>query len=378
MRVCFITSELTPTHGWGRHSLDLIRHLIDAGVRAVAITPVGDDGGGLPLDAHHPILPSPADGRRWFTPRSLLKIPAVHRAARNCDLIHCLVEPYAPMAALAAWGKPLIITAHGSYSPLSIQRRLIGPLFRWAHRRADAIICVSGFTASRLRPLLPDAPITVIRNGVHWQEFAKSAPAPPIKSRPLLIGVGAVKPRKGYDLVIEALPKVREKYPGARYVIIGNTDWQPEYVESLLERARELGVDDAVELAGRVSAETLRGYYHHADLFVMTPVEAGKKFEGFGLVYLEAGAAGLPVIGTYGSGAEDAIEHGVNGLLVPPGDPQALANAITRVLDDRELARRLGKGGQSRAMASGWDNVASRTIELYGSCVSAKLPEADA
>jgi phosphatidylinositol alpha-1,6-mannosyltransferase len=109
----------------------------------------------------------------------------------------------------------------------------------------------------------------------------------------------------------------------------------------------------------------LRGWYQHADVFALPSLTVGEKFEGFGLVFLEASACGLPVIGTTGSGVAEAVRDGETGLLVPQNDVPALADAITRVLTDADLRARLGTAGRAYAETQDWAQVAARVVTVY-------------
>ncbi len=254
-------------------------------------------------------------------------------------------------------GKPLVITAHGTYLPQALRRRSVGWLFAVAARRAT-VVCVSAYTEAQVRKALPGARTAVIHNGVHWRRFAAPAPAPGPRRGPVILGVGQIKARKGYHVVAEAMQAVRRTHPGAEYVIIGDAEAAPDL-------AARLRATPGVRLLGRVDDETLRAWYHHADLFALTPITVREKFEGFGLVYLEAGAAGLPAVAARGSGAEEAVLHEETGLLAPQNDPDATAAAILRLLDDDALRARLGQGARRRAEAHGWDRVAEQVLALY-------------
>ncbi len=153
--------------------------------------------------------------------------------------------------------------------------------------------------------------------------------------------------RKGIEVVIRAMPRVLEAVPDAIYLVVG-TGPQRGKLERL---ASESGLEGRVVFVGRVSDEELLYYYGACDLFVLlsrTLADKGE-MEGFGIVFLEAGACGKPVIGGKGGGTSEAIEDGVTGLLVDPLDVNEIAGTIVRVLVDGELARRLGENGRKRA-----------------------------
>ncbi len=362
MRVAFLTPELDPGYGWARYALELASALGAQGVEVVALT---QPGARIPAEAHvaaaHPVLARLVPRVHLFLPRSLIGLLAVRRALRGCDLAHVIAEPYALLGALAAGPRALVVTAHGTYLPQTAQRRLVGALYRWAYRRA-ALIAVSDYTAARVREALPGAPVTVIKNGVHFDRFQRLAPAP-AKRGPTILATGGVKPRKGTLQLVEALARVRERIPDAQLVVTGASD--PGYPALVQQAIHRLGLHDAVHLVGLIPEEALRGWYQHADVFALPSQNVGQKFEGFGLVFLEASASGLPVVGTRGSGVEEAVIEGETGLLVDQGDVPALADAITRLLLDADLRARLGEAGRAYARTQDWREVAARVRALY-------------
>jgi phosphatidylinositol alpha-1,6-mannosyltransferase len=161
---------------------------------------------------------------------------------------------------------------------------------------------------------------------------------------------------------------VRQQIPGVQCVILGSLNTRSGYIACVKAAIAELGLTDCVHLLGRVSDETLLGWYGAADVFVLPSINDGWKFEGYGLVHMEASAAGLPVIGTTECGAADAIDDGVTGLLVPQsGIAEALPGAILSILSDPARARRMGDAGRARAQRQTWDHVAQQMIALYES-----------
>ena len=177
-----------------------------------------------------------------------------------------------------------------------------------------------------------------------WREFERP---------PLLDGAP--------DYTAGRLAEAHAQLPGflERLHAIDRTGWS---VEQQVER---YGLRDCVHLVGMISDEELRGWYQHADVFALPSLNVGKRFEGFGLVFLEASAAGLPVIGTRGSGIEEAIIEGQTGLLVDQDDVGALAASITRVLGDEALRARLGAAGRAYAQTQDWSVIARDVAAVY-------------
>ncbi len=162
---------------------------------------------------------------------------------------------------------------------------------------------------------------------------------------PVLLTVARLVDNKGIDNVIRALPLIQQRLPRCRYIVAGDGSLGTE----LREMAGRLGLGHAVSLVGHVSNHVRSDLYEAADLYVLTS-RLGRlnEIEGFGISLLEANARGLAVIGSRVGGIPDAVEDGVNGLLVPPDDPPALAQAVWRLFAEPNLRSQLAHGGQQR------------------------------
>jgi glycosyltransferase involved in cell wall biosynthesis len=162
---------------------------------------------------------------------------------------------------------------------------------------------------------------------------------------PLLVFVGQIRPRKGPQILIEALPAIRERHPSARAIFVGPDH---DFVPELRRLAAGLGVADALEFVGAVPDEDLPGYYGAADVFIfptMTTIEC------LGLSFVQAMFVGTPVIATRIAGAPEVIRDGHDGFLVEPGDAQALAQRVEQVLDlPPEARKKVGRRGRERAV----------------------------
>jgi phosphatidyl-myo-inositol dimannoside synthase len=229
-------------------------------------------------------------------------------------------------------------------------------LAAYAARHADASIAVSSYTASLLAGVgVAPAAITLIPPGVDLPSDPGSLPA----EHPTVVTVARLAARyKGHDVLLGALVRIRERVPDVQWVVIGDGPLRPE-LEAL---ARSLGVADRVRFLRSVSDEERNAWLRRATVFAMPSrlPGGGLAGEGFGIAYLEAGAYGKPVVAGNVGGAVDAVLDGVTGLLVDPTDAVALADAITQLLLDRELARRLGEAGAVRARELSWPVIAGR------------------
>lgn len=364
LRVCVATWELQPDSGWGRYSLGLCRGLREHGVDVVVLTDrrtnVAEQARGLAVVA---CLSSPL-GPLDRPIASVWNALQLARHARGADLVHFFVEPYA-LAAVGGLPWPYVVTIHGTYgvSPLR-GNAVLRAAFGRCLRRAAAVVCVSRFTRSRMAEALPLGNLVVVNNGLELPRPSEGSANGAVDGDPVLLGVGALKPRKGYHVVIEALPRIRERYPNVHYYAVGD-DGDRRYVSSLRRCIQRLGLERHVTLTGRVDESRLEALYRRADLFVLTPVNSGAAFEGFGLAYLEANAYEKPLVGSRDCGAEDAIVDGVNGLLAAQADSAEVADRVLRILDDRDLAVEMGRRGREMALARDWARVAEEYVALY-------------
>jgi phosphatidylinositol alpha-1,6-mannosyltransferase len=177
---------------------------------------------------------------------------------------------------------------------------------------------------------------------------------------------------KGHDVVLRALPSVVANIPNLTYVIVGGGDDRPR-LEGL---AQELGLSQHVVFTGEVTDSELAALYQRSEVFLLPARTVINKFdakgEGFGIVFLEAMAFGKPVIGpNYGAPVE-LIQHGKSGLLVDPGDPASVAEALLSILTTPDLAREMGKVGSEWVRRRySYDSFRERLREALTACTTA-------
>jgi phosphatidylinositol alpha-1,6-mannosyltransferase len=232
-------------------------------------------------------------------------------------------------------------------------------LAAFAAREAHAVIAVSSYTSRLVTELDPARPsparLRIIPPGVDLP----SDPSPQATDRPTFVTIARLEDRyKGHDVLIRAMALVRAKVPDVEWIVIGDGPLRGD-LEAL---TRSCGVADSVRFLGAVTDEERNFWLRRADLLAMLSRLPGRGLagEGFGIVYLEAGAYGKPVVAGNVAGAVDAVVDGETGLLVDPIDHLAVADAITRLLLDPELARRLGGAGAERAQSFAWPVIAGR------------------
>jgi phosphatidylinositol alpha-1,6-mannosyltransferase len=271
----------------------------------------------------------------------------------------------------------LLLSGHvvASIAFLEMRRVLRVPLVQYVHadefrvrervaaravRGADATIAVSRYTREMALAAGADARrVHVIHPGVDLPAESSAQR----DGRPTLLTVASfISPRKGHDVILRALPLIRDSVPDVLWVAIGDGPLRPE-----IERdAGAAGLEDSVEFLGRVDDRERNHWLDQAHVFCMPSrvPDVGTGGEGFGIVYLEAGAHGMPVIGGRVAGALDAVIDGETGLLVDPADHTAVAAAAIELLYDRGRAERLGANGRRNAEEHAWPRIGARIEAL--------------
>jgi phosphatidylinositol alpha-1,6-mannosyltransferase len=236
---------------------------------------------------------------------------------------------------------------------------------------AHHVVVVSRFTAGVVAELLGEAGrgrIRLIENGVDISRFRPLPRSPDLVA---LYGLGGcfvfvsvcrLLEKKGIDQAIRAFVRVVEAFPDSRYLVVGDGP----YRGALEALAASCGVAEKVTFAGAVAEDDLVDHYVLGDVFVMPNRRLPNgDTEGFGLVFLEANACGLPVIAGSDGGAIDAVRHGVNGLLVDGHAVDAIADAMLELRRDPELRARLREGGMAAAAAADWRHKAQAFLALF-------------
>jgi len=203
----------------------------------------------------------------------------------------------------------------------------------------------------------------VIPNGVDpkWLEYSDSGLEARTTGRdgPILLTVARIHPSKGLDTLISAMKILTEKVRGITLVVVGPPGDQG-YESMLRHRVKVLGLEQFVQFAGQVPHRDMPSFYSRCDVFVLPSIHESQP-----IALLEAMAFGRPVVATDLPGVREILEQGKAGILVPPGDPARLADAIGRILTDERLALQLGQAGRSIARTRDWNRIAMDLEEFY-------------
>lgn len=272
------------------------------------------------------------------------------------DVVHAH-EPLVPSAAMAATLSarvPVVGTFH-AHAERSMLFDVAAPALRPVWRRLAVRVAVSETAASFVSSRMGDREVRVIPNGVELAAFEGAAPATDVPPGRRILWVNRLDPQKGFPVAVRAFERLAPEVPDAVLVVAGDGADRGA-VDGLAPAIRE-----RVVMLGTVSRDDLPGYLAAAEVFVSAAVGQ----ESFGLVLVEAMAAGVPVVATGIPGYRDVVDDGVNGLLVPPRDAAALAGALGRVLGQPDLAKRLAESGRAAARRYDWDLVAAELEAVY-------------
>jgi phosphatidylinositol alpha-1,6-mannosyltransferase len=349
-RVLVVTNDFPPrVGGVQQYEWNVVRHLPPDRVMVLAPNWLGwkEHDAGQPFE----IRRWPA---RFMWPtldleRRVRSLAAAHRA----DVV--LFGQGLPLSllgpGLAERGIPYAVLTHGVELWMARSpgvRRLLST----ALAGARAVTAVSGYTAQAIEPAMPpNVPLTLLPPAVDEQRFTPDADGLAIRDRhglgerPVVLCVSRLVHRKGQDVLIGGMELLGSLVPAATLVIVGDGPYRPK----LEEMARQ-APPGSVVFTGEVPDEDLPAHYSASDVFAM-PCRSrwgGLEVEGFGIVFLEAAAAGKPSVAGRSGGAAEAVVDGETGLLVEGAEPKAVALAVSRLLADRDRAAAMGSAGRAR------------------------------
>jgi phosphatidyl-myo-inositol dimannoside synthase len=312
--------------------------------------------------------------------RFLLPTPALARhvdaLAREIDAGIVFVDPMLPLGHLVPRlaARPIIVIAHGA--EITVYGRLPGtaPLARRVLRHATGLVAAGQYPSEQAaRVAGHSVPTLVIPPGVDPERFRPRDAAARAATRtrfgfdadaPLVLGVSRLVPRKGFDVLLDAV----EGLDGVQVAIAGTGRDEAR----LARRVARLG--GRARLLGRVSDADLPDLYASADVFAMLCRDrwAGLEAEGFGIVFLEAAACGVPAVAGRSGGADEAVVDGVTGVVVEPRDVAAVRVALDRLLGDEVLRARLGAAARRRVVEEhSYDRLAAGLARLAGGDLAA-------
>ena len=275
------------------------------------------------------------------------------------DIVH-VHEPLSPstsMLAVLYAPAPIVATFHAYIENHTVPGQLytaVAPLLRPVWNRVDFRIAVSQAARWSVGSRMGSERFEIVPNGANVEHFEDAPPAALPAGRKLLF-VGRLEPRKGFRYAVGAFAELADGFPDVQLVVVGDGP-QRALLRRLEPRTRE-----RIHMLGAVTQAALPTFHAASDIFLAPAT--GR--ESFGIVLVEAMAAGLPVVASNLPGYNEVVRPNREALLVPPRNANALAQATASLLDNPGLAARLGQAGRVRARTFAWHLVAARVERIY-------------
>lgn len=299
--------------------------------------------------------------RKWPMLKWLPSVWQLYKNVKKNKIDHILVGQLLPLGT-SAWlvskitGVRYSVIMHGMDFAYAVKNRRKKKMAYLILKDSQAIICGNSYLSELVKNTFGEAlsqKITVVNPGVETSRvFGVKDQVLGLKkkfnleNKLVLLSIGRLVKRKGFDKVIESLPEVLEKNPNLAYVILGNG----EELENLKLGIRDLNLQNKVVFITDANSDDKWAWYDVCDVFIMPARNINGDFEGFGIVYLEANSCGKPVIAGDAGGVRDAVVDGMNGLLADPEDASDIAKTIIKLASDKELRLKLGERGRERAL----------------------------
>lgn len=279
--------------------------------------------------------------------------------ARDCDIIHANWTLSAAAAWASAWihRKPMVVTVQGSDMFQAAKMPLVRELTRAALKKMNKVLALSKALEKEVRSIgVSPERIEIVPNGVDLTRFPAGGP----NREPIILYVASLIERKGPEFLLQAFRGVKQRFPEARLIMIGDGPQRQE----LEKMATALEISDRVEFLGWQTQLKVSEWMRRAKIFTLPSVE-----EGLGVVLLEALASGTVCVGSNVGGIPDVITPEV-GMLVPPKDPESLQIALERILESDGMWQELSTHARRRAEeVYDWDRIASRIRSIYQSAI---------
>jgi phosphatidylinositol alpha-1,6-mannosyltransferase len=363
-RVMLVTNDFPPRVGGIQRTLEaLVRQFPPD--RVTVFAPGDPEAAGFDETAGYPVLRQP-ESFLWPTPAVGRRLRGAVRETGSDVVLFGATSPLGMLGpGLARLGTPYLAAAHGFEYWLSIVPGTHA-LMRHATSRASRVpVMCSEFIARRVRTAVPDrVPVSVLYPGADLEAFRPDLVTADLRERhgigerPLVVCVSRLVARKGQDVLIRAMERIRGRVPEATLLIVGDGPYR-----AALEGLAAAAPAGSVILAGQVSERDLPRYYAVGEVFAMPCRSrlAGLEVEGWGNVFIEAAACGRPVVVGDSGGARESLVDGETGVLVDGSDVHEVADAVAGLLADPARARSMGEAGHARVVRDhAWPRIADR------------------
>jgi glycosyltransferase involved in cell wall biosynthesis len=315
----FVTTSIEPSDGWGRYSYGVVKTFAESNP-CVVITNSKDR---IDSSLNCKVLPINFLGLNAFA--TLRGFSKARKAFAKCELVHGLNEKTIGLLLFLklTTRKRIYLTLHGTYSQINFGNPIVACVKLFTYFRVDGLTSGSQHTVNSLPFRALRKKVTLIPNGVDTKIFTPSQSNNP---RDFFLFVGALKSRKGPDILIEAFAK---SGISSRLVLVGDQS-NRKFLDSLVTRISQLGIEELVEFRESIDDNELLDLYQNAISLVLPARITEDSFEGFPMVIFEANASGTPVITTRGFGADYAILEEANGFLIDQESSEQLSQALNK------------------------------------------------
>jgi glycosyltransferase involved in cell wall biosynthesis len=367
MKIAILSCSAKPTNGYGNITINYCNELYLKKIDFILY---------LPCD-HEVVDEIWSKNIKYSLPRALYSFSSYRiindliydlSEFKGFTLIHSLFTNTSLIIAARASTKfhiPLVAGEQGTYAAIPFLGKVSSYLYRFFIKQASIIIFPSQFTRKTFCNFYGGKDIwsktCVIENGVNFHRFNRSFNQKKIKNK--FVGVGALKERKGFEYAIKAISLAKEKIPNLTYTIIG--EGPAAYRKKLLNLISELNLEDSVKLVGSKSGDELVAEMADCYAYLHTPISQSWIFEGYGIVYSEANALGLPAIGSDSGGVSSAIINGLNGYLAYEADSNDICKKIIHLCSDDSNYNIMSKKSIEVASKLDWSFIVDRFILIY-------------
>ena len=361
------------------HIRQLSHHLQQRGHDVLVLAPgdvPGFRGDARIVGRAAPVHVNGSVARLCFSPRSSRVVrKALEVFGPDIIHVHDPLTPSTAMLGVIHANAPVVATFHSYFAREHFQGRVysaVAPLLKPVWNRVDRRLAVSEAARHSVCSRMGEDGVRIVPNGADVDVFASATAAPALPPGRKLLFVGRLEPRKGFPVALQAFAQLASTFPDLQLVVVG--DGAERHAVNDLTPA----VRSRVHMMGKVTYEELPTFHQAADIFI-SPATGS---ESFGIVLVEAMAAGIPLVASDIPGYREVCRNGLEGLLVRPADPAALAAGVRQLLQRPDYARALGLNGFQRSLTFDWGTVVDQLEGVYSDLLEARgrtpvLPASD-
>lgn len=360
MKICFVTYGLDQFNGYGRYSLNLIRGLKERDITGPILIFKNRN---IPKDLKsitHPILK--------HNPTSPLINPLklfqdylnIKRYSKDCDAIHFLTESFLA-TTIFRYSKPYFSTVYGTWAIKPLTSNIISRhIFTNGYKKSKQIISISKYTKKKLFQLIKLNNINVIYPGIN---INLQKPKITYSNKLKILSVAALNPSKGLHISLETIARLSQENKNIFYTIISGRK-NPSYEVQLKNIAKKYNFEN-LKIKYQISDKELVKIYKNSNIFILTPIEKNNDIEGFGLIFIEAFASGIPVIASNSGAISEVVQDKKTGLLTRENNIEDTQKKLEYLIDNPNYAKKLAIQAQKNIYTFSTQRMIQDYIKIY-------------